>query len=97
MDFIRNLAIEQRKRLVGSLMDYAEKQLYPYLPADVRRGFREKVMQSVGQYHDFVLDSLKASISDTSVVNEAAIELLQQIHTQVHHLSQDVKRGNAGS
>lgn len=80
MDFVQNIAKEQRKRLVGSIMEFAEREMYPHLPDDVKKRFREKVLQSTGQYHDMVLDVLKASTSESSVVNEAAIELLEQIH-----------------
>lgn len=83
MEFVQNLAKEQRKRLVGSLMTFAEQEMYPYLPDDVKKRYREKVLQTTGQYHDMVLDCLKASISDSTVVNEQALEMLRQIHQAV--------------
>lgn len=79
-DFARALAVEQRRRLVGSLMEFAERQLYPHLTRELQQAFRQKVMQSVGSYHDLMLDMLKASINDGSVVNEEALSLLEEIH-----------------
>ncbi len=82
--FVKNLAIEQRRRLVASVMECFEKKVMPSVPTAVRnqvaKEFRDKVMSSVGQYHDFVLDCLKASVDDGSVTNEAALALLQSIH-----------------
>ena len=89
-EFVRNFAIEQRKRLVGSIMTHAERSLYPHLPPEVQREFRDKVMAAVGAYHDATLDMLKASISDGSVVNERALELLQEIHTGTQRLTRDL-------
>lgn len=82
-EFVRNLLIEQRKRLIGSIMVHAEKNLYPHLSAVEQRAFREKVLASVGAYHDTCLDILKASVNDGVVVNAEALELLRDIHTQV--------------
>jgi hypothetical protein len=82
-EFVRNLLIEQRKRLVGSIMLHAEKNLYPSMSVTQQRAFREKVLASVGAYHDTCLDILKASVNDGSVVNAEALELLRDIHTKV--------------
>jgi hypothetical protein len=79
-DFIKNLAIEQRRRLVGSILEYAEQRVYPHIPVAEQRAFRQKVLTAVGAYHDMTLDMLKASVSDGTVVNERALELLEQIH-----------------
>lgn len=83
-DFVKSLAIEQRRRLVASVMECFEKKVVPSVPTAVRnqvaKEFRDKVMSSVGQYHDFVLDCLKASVNDGTITNEAALDLLQQIH-----------------
>lgn len=85
-DFVRNLAIEQRKRLVAGLMEHFEKRVLPALPANVRsqalRDYRDRVLASVGQYHDVVLDCLKASVGEV-VVNEEAMRLLEQVHQAV--------------
>lgn len=82
-DFARQLAVEQRKRLVGSLMDHLEKRVYPHIPQDERKALRDKVMSSVGVYHDFVIDCLKATVGGDAVVNEEALRLIGEIHTAV--------------
>jgi hypothetical protein len=81
-DFAVKLAAEQRGRLVGSILGHAEREIYPKLNAAERKAFREKVLASVGVYHDFVLDCLRAS-ADGAVVNEEAMALLHGIHSAV--------------
>lgn len=88
-DFVRNLTIQQRKRLVAQLMEHFEKRVCPALPAPVREralaDYRDKVMSSVGAYHDVVLDCLKAvMVDDTTVVlNEEALLMLREIRERV--------------
>ena len=46
--------------------------------------FRDKVLASIGAYHDTCLDMLKASVDDGAVVNAEALELLRDIHGKVN-------------
>ena len=96
-DFVKNLAVEQRKRLVASLMECFEKQVIPTVPMNQRNAvtkvFRDKVMSSVGKYHDTMLDCLKASINDGMVVNEEAVRLLRELHQGQERLSRELARG----
>lgn len=85
MEFARNLAVEQRRRLVGSIMEYAEREVYPHLPPEGRRRLREKVLGAVGVYHDFVLDCLRASVNEDTATNDEALILLRQINASQAH------------
>jgi hypothetical protein len=79
-DIIKSLAIEQRKRLVASLMSYSEQSSWwAKLTSVEQREMRKKVLDSVGTYHDFILDVVKVSNED-SMVNEQALTLIQQVH-----------------
>lgn len=86
MEMIRTVAMENRRRLVGAVMDHFDKRVMTALPVNVRQQvkdeFREKLYQAAGQYHDFVLDVIKASLSE-STVNEVAIEMLREIHARI--------------
>lgn len=92
--FARNMAVEQRRRLVGAVMEHFEKKVAPAIPIGVRnqvaQQFRDKVMSAVGQYHDVVLDMLKSTIDDGSVVNEEALALLRDLGASVGALREDV-------
>ncbi len=92
--FARNLAVEQRRRLVGAIMEHFEKKVAPTIPIGARnqvaQQFRDKVMAAVGQYHDVVLDMLKSTIEDGSVVNEEALALLRDLGASLGALREDV-------
>ncbi len=79
-DLLRRLAGEQRRRFVAGVLGAAEQSpWWGKLSVPEQRAYREKIMSSVGAYHDFMLDVLKVS-NDDVVRNEHAITLLQQVH-----------------
>lgn len=80
--YAQRQAEHQRSRLVATVMEMAERELYPHVPAPTQARFRRRVLQAVGQYHDFVLDALKATISD-EIENELVVELLEQVAADV--------------
>jgi hypothetical protein len=83
---IRALAIEQRKRLVGGVMSYAEKSpWWGRLTKDQQEDLRDKVLDSIGRYHDFMLDVIKVG-HDDSVRNDHAIALIEQVHASQREL-----------
>lgn len=85
-DFVRNLASENRNRLVGALMGHFEREVAPLLPANERsrhmRAYRARVQAHVGQYHDFVLDLISA-VPDDGAFNEDAMVMLREVHAGV--------------
>lgn len=90
-EFARNLLTEQRKRMVGSLMGYLEREVYPRLTVPQQRALRDKVLASTAPYHDACLDMLKASVNDGSVVNDEALRLLHQLNDR---LARDRRRAD---
>lgn len=86
-DFVRNLLIEQRKRVVGSIMTHAEKNVFPSLNAAQQRALRDKILASVGAYHDTCLDILKASVNDGTIVNADALDMITEIHREVKRMN----------
>lgn len=85
-DMIRGLATEQRKRFIASMLNAAEQSpWWSRLNAGERSAFRDKVLASVGVYHDFMLDVLKVS-NEGSMRNELAVSLIQQVHDSQRRL-----------
>jgi hypothetical protein len=79
-DKIRRLATEQKKRLIAGLLNSCESTpWYKRLSEQERQAYRRDVFERVGIYHDFMLDVIKVA-DDGSVVNEHALELLEQLH-----------------
>lgn len=84
-DFARRMLSEQRKRLVGGLMQYLEERVYPLIPEAERAPLRAKVLAASAAYHDVCLDILKAVVPDEDMVsNEETLVLLRSIHQAVH-------------
>lgn len=81
--FVKNLLTESRKRLVGSLMSYIEQNVYPELDRDQQTELRQKVLTSVGAYHDSCLDVVKASVNDGVVSNEFLLQAIHDMHDDV--------------
>lgn len=81
-DFVRNLMAEQRKRLLGSLFEYLEKNVYPKLTSEEQKALRERVITSVGVFYDFMLDCSKASVNDGVVFNEEALGMIRHMYAQ---------------
>lgn len=88
-EFVRNMAVETRSRVVAGVMNAFEQEALPFLPANVRsqvqRAFRARVMASIGQYHDFVLDLISA-VPEGVVLSEDAMVLLQEVHAGLARL-----------
>jgi hypothetical protein len=84
--FVRNLLTESRKRLVGSLMSYVEQNVYPSLNPKQRDELRQKVLTSVGAYHDACLDIVKASVNDGVISNEYLLQAIYDMHDEIRSL-----------
>lgn len=83
-EFIRRMLLNQRKRVVGSIMNHAESAFWEKLTPQERTAFRQIVLQSVGAYHDTCLDMVKSSVDDGSlIVNEEAMRMIEDIHRTV--------------
>lgn len=90
-DMIRRLAGEQRRRFIAGMLGAAEStQWWPKLSAPEQRAYRDRVMSSVGTYHDFMLDVIKVTHDDDSIRNEHAIELIQQVHASQTRLERSM-------
>lgn len=84
--FAQNLLLEQRRRLVGTLMRYLEEEIYPGLSVPQQKDLRKKVLTATSQYHDVCLDLIKASVNDGTVADEQTLRLLTLVHADVREL-----------
>lgn len=85
-DIMRRLAGEQRRRFIAAILGAAETSTWwSKLSVQEQKAYRDKVLSSVGNYHDFMLDVIKVS-NDDVIRNEHAINLLQQVHDSQRRL-----------
>jgi hypothetical protein len=83
---------EQRKRAVGAVMTYVEREVYPHLDERQRRDLRNRILAAISQYHDTAIDVLKASIDDGSLVNKDALDALARMDANLALLRRDLQR-----
>lgn len=81
-DIARRLVIEQRKRLVASVMNFAEQEIYPSLKPAQQRAFRDKFVGAANAYHDFVLDLVKVRGED-GIQSEETARMIRELHDRL--------------
>lgn len=89
--FVNNLMAQQRKRAVGTLMSYVERDIYPHLPQIQAKELREKVLAVIGAYHEVTLDVLKSAVDDGTAVNDDALAILSRMDGNLRALAQEVR------
>jgi len=88
---VRRLAVAQRKRLIASILSYMEQApWYSELTEQECQELREKVLGSIGAYHDFILDVINVGEDDHSR-NARALELITQVHASQRRLETDIR------
>lgn len=77
---VKDFLKARRDRVLGSILGYAERELFSKLSPAERAEFRQTVIDSLNSYHDSVLDLVK---SDTDVRNERLVELLDVLEQRL--------------
>jgi hypothetical protein len=95
-DFVKNLLIEQRKRLLGTVLGHVDRELASSLTPRQKADLRDKVMAAVGVYHDTCLDMLKASVDDGIIPNAELLSVLESLHSDVKGLSSEMRQIRGG-
>ena len=74
---VKNFLKARRDRALGSILGFAEREIFPKLSLEERLKFRQIVLDSLNSYHDSALDLFK---SDTETLhNERLVELLDRV------------------
>jgi len=76
----RDFLKRRRDRAVGSIIGYAEREIFKDLSVEQRAGLRQVVLDATNGYHDSVLDLVKA---EDGVRNDRVVELLEQLDAQL--------------
>lgn len=83
---VRRLAVAQRKRLIASILNEIENSdWYTELTDVEKRVLRDKVLNSINTYHDFILDIINVG-EDDYTRNAHALTLIEQIHQSQRRL-----------
>lgn len=83
---VNRLLVEQRKRMVASIMGGAEQsRWWSRLSAEEQQTYRLKVRESTGVFYDFCRDIIKCGEED-SAINERAVQLIESVHQSQRRL-----------
>lgn len=81
---IRDFLKARRDRALGSILGYAERELWPTLTPAQRQAFRAVTIDALNGYHDSILDLVKAE--DGQVVrNNEVLAVLQRLERHLVH------------
>lgn len=82
MSLARNLLGERRKRAIATILGHCESKVYPHLSAHTQAELRAKVIAAISDYHDTVVDILKAAtVEEQTVLNDEALRLIDRLNT----------------
>lgn len=74
---VKDFLKARRDRALGSIMGFAEREIYPKLNQAERVAFRNLVLDSLNSYHDSVLDLVKSD--NGTLRNEELIQMLERL------------------
>lgn len=74
---VKDFLKARRDRALGSIMGFAEREVYPKLNMAERTAFRNLVLDSLNSYHDSVLDLVKSD--NGTVRNEELVRMLERL------------------
>lgn len=77
---VRNFLKARRDRVVGSILGYCERNIFPQLSREEQLALRSCVLDSVDGYHDAVLDLVK---SDDDLRNDKVVSLLEALNRRM--------------
>lgn len=77
---IKDFLKRRRDRAVGSILGYAEREIFQDLTPAQRAGLRATVLDALNGYHDSVLDLVKA---EDGVRNDYVVEVLERVEQEL--------------
>jgi hypothetical protein len=77
---IKDFLKRRRDRAVGSILGYAEREIFKDLTPEQRAGLRSSVLDALNGYHDSVLDLVKA---EDGVRNDYVVEVLEKVEAEL--------------
>lgn len=81
---VRDYLKARRDRALGSILGYAERELFDRSQENERLAFRSVVIDALNSYHDSVLDLVKSDSGN--VRNEELIALLERVEDRLSKL-----------
>ena len=80
---VRDFLKRRRDRALGSILGYAEREIFRSLSDEQKAGLRSVVLDALNTYHDTVLDLVKA---EDGMRNDHVVELLERMGNDLSSL-----------
>jgi hypothetical protein len=77
---IRDFLKRRRDRAVGSILGFAERELFASLTVEQQQAFRRVVLDAANGYHDSVLDLVKA---EDGIRNDVVVEAIERLERRI--------------
>lgn len=77
---IRDFLKARRDRALGSILGFAERELFSNMTTAQRQALRSVTLDALNSYHDSVLDLIK---SDNAVRNDELIAILARVERKL--------------
>lgn len=74
---VKDFLKARRDRALGSILGYAERELYDQLSPEQQKQLRQVTLDALNSYHDSVLDLVKSE--NGTVRNEEVLSLLTRV------------------
>jgi len=83
---VNRLLVEQRKRMVASILGGAENSpWWSRLRPEEQQAYRMKVREATGVFYDFCRDVIKCG-EEEAALNERAVQLIESVHASQRRL-----------
>ena len=92
MDFSEVIA-KRRDRALAIILGFKERECDSILPQDVRNKLRKIILDQINDYHEFVMDLLNSTDSNTVIFNDAYYERLSEIETKLDNIQEALDGG----
>jgi hypothetical protein len=77
---VEELIEKQMKRTLAAILGMKDREIDPYLPADVSARFRSLVLEKMNDFQDVVVDIIEALDDDSVSLNEHWLAKIGEIH-----------------
>ena len=85
---VKDFLKARRDRALGSILGYAEREIFTRADEAERLAFRSVVIDALNSYHDSVLDLVKSD--QGNVRNEELISLLERVENHLAKRPADI-------
>lgn len=91
------LLAEQRKRMLASIMRFAEQETWwGLLSKEEQERYRTNVVNAINVFYDFCRDVIKVS-EDEGITSDASLKLLNQMHASQRAIETHLRQTARGA